>query len=111
MSLNDMLYPQSLDDGYNLSFFRMDNLTYGSFVLHVGYKNHFSAADLVYCISAFLENNVSRSKRCSNYGLQLLCFPRSTCESLLAPVPASLSIGKAVNTISQFTLCVTLSIL
>lgn len=37
----------------------MDDITYSSFVLQVGYKHHFSASDIVYCVTAFLENNVS----------------------------------------------------
>ncbi|XP_019848713.1 PREDICTED: cell division control protein 45 homolog, partial [Amphimedon queenslandica] len=41
--------------------FGMDNITYSSFVSHIGYKHHFSAADMVYCVSAFLENNVEPS--------------------------------------------------
>ena len=37
----------------------MDDITYSSFVLQVGYKHHFSAGDMVLCVTAFLENSVS----------------------------------------------------
>lgn len=39
-------------------FYRMEDMTYGSFVAQMGYKHHFCAADIVYCITALLEHNV-----------------------------------------------------
>ena len=44
-------------------FCRLDDITYGSFVAQIGYKHYFCAADIVYCVSALLEDNVSNTMK------------------------------------------------
>lgn len=34
-------------------------MTYGSFIAQIGYKHHLCASDMVYVLTAFLEDNVS----------------------------------------------------
>ena len=34
---------------------RLDDITYGSFVAHIGYKHIVSASDMVMCVTALLE--------------------------------------------------------
>ena len=64
--LKDWMIVSARKFGYVLIFFmfifiehRLEDMTYGSFLAQIGYKHHLCASDVVYVLTAFLEDNVS----------------------------------------------------
>ena len=45
----------------NVHTCRLDDITYGSFVAHIGYKHVVSASDMVMCVTALLEGGEVRN--------------------------------------------------